>query len=292
MHDDVWPSLPLGEWKSTCDTVHMYAQIAGKIRLALAPAEPEWAHVPLYVTARGLTTSPMPAGERVFQIDFDFVSHKVDIAVSDGRMRSIALVPQLSVADFYQAVMNALKALAVDVHISTLPSEVSDPIRFPEDRVHASYDPGYVNRFWRILAQVDAVFKEHRAPFRRRHTLVQFFWGTFDLAYARFSGRPATPPSNDVIMRSAMDAEEICAGFWPGDERFPEPAFWSYAYPKPAGVEALAVTPSTTYWDEKLGLFILRYEDVRKVPSPRAAILEFLSSTYDGCSALAKWNEV
>jgi hypothetical protein len=292
MHDDVWPSLPLGEWKSTCDTIHMYAQIAGKIRLALAPAEPEWAQVPLYVTARGLTTSPIPAGDRVFQIDFDFVSHEVDISVSDGQTRSIPLLLELNVADFYQAVMDALKALAVDVHISTLPSEVSNPIRFPEDRVHASYDPVYANRFWRILAQVDAVFKEHRAPFRRRHTLVQFFWGTFDLAYARFSGRPATPPSNDVIMRSAMDAEEICAGFWPGDERFPEPAFWCYAFPRPPGVENLVLQPSTASWVEKLGLFILRYEDVRNAASPRDAIREFLASSYDGCAALAKWSEV
>jgi hypothetical protein len=269
----------------------MYAQVAGKIRLALAPAEPEWAQVPLYVTARGLTTSPIPAGDRVFQIDFDFVSHEVDISVSDGQTRSIPLLLELSVADFYQAMTDALEALAIDVHISTLPAEVSNPIRFPKDRVHASYDPVYANRFWRILARIDAVFKEYRAPFRRRHTLVQFFWGTFDLAYARFSGRPATPPTNDVIMRSAMDAEEICAGFWPGDERFPEPAFWSYAFPKPAGVENLVLPPKAA-WIEKLGLFILRYEDVRKVASPRAAILEFLSSTYDGCAALAKWSEV
>jgi hypothetical protein len=291
MHDDVWPSLPLAEWRATCDTLHMYAQVVGKLRLVLAPSEPEWANVPLYVTARGLTTSVMPIGDRVFSIDFDFIEHKVDVAVSDGQTRSIALLPPRSVADFYAELMSALHSLGIDVTISTLPAEVPNPIRFAEDRQHASYDPEYVNRFFRVLVQVDSVFKEHRAPFRGRHTLVQFFWGTFDLAYARFSGRPATPPSDDVIMRSAMDAEEICAGFWPGDDRFPEPAFWCYAYPKPAGVEQLGIKPSTASWNPNMGEFILRYEDMRRQANPRDALRDFLTSTFDGCAKLAKWDE-
>lgn len=291
MQEDVWPSLPLAEWRATCDTLHMYAQIAGKIRLALAPNEPEWAQVPLYVTARGLTTSVMPIGDRVFEIDFDLIAHKVDVAVSDGQMRSIALLPPRGVADFYQEFMSTLGALGIDAKISTMPQEVPDPIRFTQDRRHATYDPEYANRFLRILSQVDAVFKEHRAPFRGRHTLVQFFWGSFDLAYARYSGRPATPPSTDVIMRSAMDAEEVCAGFWPGDDRFPEPAFWCYAYPKPAGVEQLVIKPSGAAWNPKLGEFILRYDDMRAQASPRKALLEFLSSTFDGYAKLARWDD-
>lgn len=290
MHDDAWPSLQLTEWRPTCDTLHMYSQIVGKVRLALSPAEPEWQHVALYVTARGLTTSPIPAGERVFQIDFDFIAHNLEIAVSDGQKRSVALVPPRSVADFYREFMSALSALAIDVKISTMPQEVPDPIRFTEDRRHA-YDPEYANRFFRILSQVDAVFKEHRAPFRRRHTLVQFFWGSFDLAYARFSGRPATPPSNDVIMRSAMDAEEICAGFWPGDDRFPEPAFWCYAHPKPPGIEQLVIKPSSASWNSKLGEFIFLYDDMRAQANPHEALLGFLTSTFDGCANLARWDD-
>ena len=192
---DAWPSLPFDRWKSTCDTLHMYAQIVGKIRLALAPAESQWANVPLYVTSRGLTTSPIPYGERVFQIDFDLIAHRVDIVASDGNARSVALLPPKSVAEFYHELMDALQTLHIDVRIWTMPVEVPNPIPFTEDTIHASYDTEYVNRFWRVLVHIDSALKLHRAPFRRRHTPVQFFWGTFDLAYARFSGRPATPPS-------------------------------------------------------------------------------------------------
>ncbi|MDQ2818503.1 MAG: DUF5996 family protein [Candidatus Eremiobacteraeota bacterium] len=287
--NDHWPVLPLEAWKDTCDTLHLYAQIVGKVRLALAPPEPQWAHVPLYVTARGLTTSPMPCAERTFAIDFDFIAHKLLIGASDGQTRSIELKPR-SVADFYAQVMEALRDLAIDVSINPMPQEIASPIPFTDDRVHAAYDAEYVNRFWRILSQVDAVFKEHRAPFRGRQTVVQFFWGSFDLAYARFSGRPAQAPSGNVIMRKGMDAEEIAAGFWPGDDRFPEPAFWSYAYPKPAGVEKAKIGPQAAAWNAEMGEFMLRYEDVRSSESPRAAILEFLSSTYEACAALAGWD--
>lgn len=287
-HEEPWPALPLSQWRPTCDTLHMYSQIAGKIRLALSPAEPEWAHVALYVTPHGLTSGPIPFRERTFQIDFDFVEHEVRIAVSDGRVRTIELVPR-SVADFYALLMQTLADLSIDVRVWPMPVEVPNPIRFDEDRTHASYDPEAARRFALVLTHVDAALREHRAPFRKRHTLVQFFFGTFDLAYARFSGRPATPPSDDVIMRGAMDAEEICAGFWPGDERFPEPAFWCYAFPRPPGSENLAVRPSAAFWSDAMGEYLLRYEDVRTAPSPEAALREFFTSTYEGYARLADW---
>ncbi|MDQ2871811.1 MAG: DUF5996 family protein [Candidatus Eremiobacteraeota bacterium] len=290
-NDAHWPELPLAAWRATCDTLHMYAQIVGKIRLALSPAEPEWAHTALYVTSRGLTTGPIPFADRSFQIDFDFVEHRVDIVDSDGASHCISLVPSQSVATFYREIMDALQTMHVNVHLWPMAVEVPNPIRLDTDTTHASYDPQSANRFFHVLVQADAALKAHRAPFRRRHTLVQFFFGSFDLAYARYSGRPATPPSNEVIMRDAMDAEEICVGFWPGDDRFPEPAFWCYAYPKPAGAEALPVLPAAASWNDKLGEFVLRYEDVRTAASPREALREFFSSTYDGLSKLARWNE-
>jgi hypothetical protein len=284
-----WPELPLRQWRQTCDTLHMYAQIVGKIRLALSPAEPQWAHVALYVTPHGLTSGPIPHDDRSFQIDFDFVEHRVGIVVSDGDARSIALVPR-SVSEFYRLMMQALHEMRLSVRLWPMPVEVPDPIRFDRDTTHASYDPEFARRFARVLVLVDGALKEHRAPFRLRHTLVQFFFGTFDLAYARFSGRPATPPHDDVIMRNAMDAEEVCVGFWPGDGRFPEPAFWCYAFPKPPGSENLAVRPSAAFWSEAMGEFVLRYEDVRSADSPRDALREFFASTFDGYAKLANWN--
>jgi hypothetical protein len=269
----------------------MYSQIVGKIRMALTPLESQWANVPFYVTPRGLTTSAILFGERIFAIDFDFIAHQVDITVSDGRSRSVALVPAKSVANFYDELMSGLRALDIAVTIMPTAVEVPDPVNLAEDTVHATYDPEYVNRFWRILVQADAALKLHRAPFRGRHTQVQFFWGTFDLAYARFSGRPATPPKKDVIMRVAMDAEEICAGFWAGDGRFPEPAFWCYAYPKPAGLENATIGPSAAGWDAGMGEFILRYEDVRTSSAPRETLGEFFRSTFEAGARLAKWDE-
>lgn len=287
-----WPSLPLESWQSTCDTLHLYAQIVGKIRLALAPMEPEWGNVPLYVTARGLTTSPMRSGERVFQIDFDFIAHRLEVATSDGDTRTLELVPPKSVAEFYRELMAALSDLRIEVRVWPVSVEMPRPVRLADDKAHAAYDPDAVYRFLQILVRTDAALKEHRAPFRRRHTLVQFFWGSFDLAYARFSGRPATPPSQDVIMRNAMDAQEICAGFWPGDERFPEPAFWCYAFPKPEGIERLQIQPSSAFWSTEMGEFLLRYEDVRTSESPADLLREFFSSTYEACATLAKWGDV
>ncbi len=268
----------------------MYTQIIGKIRAALSYPEPEWAHVSLRVTPRGLSTGMIPYGDRGFEIEFDLNAHVLRIFDSDGATREIDLGDR-TVADFYAEVTEALRTLDIAVNIRAIPDEVAQRIPFDRDTTHKTYDRERVNRFWRILVQADSALKEHRAPFRRRHTLVQFFWGTFDLAYARFSGRPATPPSNDVIMREAMDAEEICAGFWAGDDRYGEPAFWAYAYPRPDGVANATIRPDAARWHEELGLFILPYEAVRTAVSPREMLRDFFNSTYDVCSKLAKWDE-
>ena len=286
-----WPPFELSAWRETCDTLHMYAQIVGKLRLALAPAEPEWAHCALYVSPRGLSTGPVPYRDRSFQIDFDFIKHKLEIAVSDGQHRTIPLEPR-SVAAFYEKLMELLRAMDITVTIWPMPVEIADPIRFSEDTKHGSYDPEHASRFSHVLTLIDAALQEHRAPFRKRHTRVQFFFGTFDLAYARFSGRTATPPHDDVITRNAMDAEEICVGFWPGDGRFPEAAFWCYAFPKPEGAENRTVRPNAAFWNGEMGEFMLRYEDVRTAESPRDALHEFFTSTYEVFSELAKWDDV
>ncbi|HEX8829414.1 MAG TPA: DUF5996 family protein, partial [Xanthobacteraceae bacterium] len=269
--NDAWPALPLSAWQETHYTLHMLAQMVGKIRLRLAAPEPEWGQVALYVTPRGLTTSPIPYPPRSFQIDFDLIGHRIEVVASDGESRSIAL-GRRSVAEYYRELMETLRAMRLGVRIWPVPVEVPKPVRFDEDTTHAAYDAEQARRFLHILIGVDSLMKEHRAPYRDRQTLVQFFFGTFDLAYARFSGRPATPPRNDLITRVAMDREEICVGFWPGDERFAEPAFWCYAFPKPAETERLSVRPSAAFWSEEAGLFLLRYEDVCRSDSPREMV--------------------
>lgn len=286
-----WPALPLREWRETCDTIHLYSQIPGKIRLALAPFEPEWNHVPLYAAARGLTTSPMPYQGRAFELAFDFIAHKFVIAVSDGQAKFIDLGVRPAVADFYADVMAGLRECGIEVQINAKPQEVANPINFSEDRTHASYDKAAVERFWRVLIGVDAVLKAHRAPFHGRHTPVQLWWGSFDLGYERFSGRWLTPPANvGLLMRVGGDAEQINVGFWPGDDRFPEPAFFAYGFPKPDGVENVSIKPAAAFWNKEIGEFMLRYEDVRRAPSPRDAILEFARSTYDAAATLMKWD--
>lgn len=287
MDDAAWPELALPAWRDTCDTLHMYAQIVGKVRLALAYPQPQWAHVPLYVTVRGLTTGPIPYRGAAFQIDFDFLAHELQIVTAQGDRRTIALEPR-SVRDFHRLFFDALRSLNVDVTIWDMPVEIPNPIRFTDDTVHASYDREYVERFRRVLISANDALERYRAPFRGRHTQVQFFWGTFDLAYARFTGRSATPPSADVIMREAMDAEEVCAGFWPGDDRFPEPAFWCYAYPKPEDLEKACIRPPEAAWNAGMGEFILRYGDVRRLPSPGDAVHSFFESAYEAWSSLAR----
>jgi len=263
----------------------MKLQILGKVRLALTPLEPQWANVPLYVTARGLTTSPMQSAGTIFQADVDLIDHQVVVQTSGGDTRRLALGGG-SVADFYTGFMSSLEALGIDVEIRAIPDEVSNPIPFAEDNVHAAYDPEWANRFFVVLSQVDIVMKTHRSRFKGRHTPVHFFWGTFDLAYARYSGRPADPPAGaGLIARRSADAEQICCGFWPGHAEFPEPAFFAYTYPKPEGIER------TAGWSTDLGEFALPYEDVRKSPSPRDKILQFFESTYAAGAELRGWDE-
>ena len=230
----------------------MYTQVIGKLRLALSPFEPEWGNVPLYLTARGLTTSPMPIGRGSLDAEFDLVDHALILRTSDGGVERRPLGG--AVADFHRDVMRALSRLQVDATISVIPSEVAHPVPFPEDRAHATYDEAHATRFFHVLTLIDLVLKRHRAKFRGRTTPVQFFWGTFDLALARYSGRRvAPPPDADVITRFSGDAEEVCAGWWPGDERVPDPAFYAYAFPKPEGIEKAAIEPREAAWSDTAG---------------------------------------
>jgi hypothetical protein len=285
-----WPPLPLEAWKDTRDTLHMYTQIIGKVRLALAPMEPQWAQVPLHVTSRGLTTGPIPYRDRTFTVDFDLIAHDLVIDTSDGAIRRLALVPR-TVARFYDEFMEALGSLGIEVALRTRPCEVPDPIPFTDDLVHRAYDPEQVTRFFHVLARIDVVLKEHRARFWGRASPVAFFWGTFDLSYTRFSGRPAEPPpGSDTIYRLAMNAEQFETGFWPGDDRFPEPAFYAFTYPKPAGIEQAPIEPRAAFWSDKLGEHLLRYDDVRRAQEPADAILAFAESTYRAGAQLAGWD--
>jgi hypothetical protein len=273
----LWPPLPYEEWKDTRDTLHMQLQAIGKVRLALSPFEPQWANVPLYLTGRGLTTStiPHPSGE-VFDIDVDLVDHHADVRTGSGLIERVTL--QAPVARFYAELMRALERAQVPVEISTLPSEVPNPIPFPDDTVHAIYDAAAVTRFWRVLLSVEAVLREHRARFRGKAPPVQLWWGSLDLATTRYSGRPvATPPDADVITRLGGDEENFCGGFWPGDERTPYPAFFAYMYPKPDGVE------QAPRWDARLGEFLLPYDEVRESGDPRRTLLEFLDDALSWC---------
>jgi hypothetical protein len=287
---DAWPELPYSAWKDTLETLHMNLQIVGKVRLGLVPFEPQWANVPLYLSARGLTTTPMASGGLIFQIDVDLIDHQVAISTVRGDTRRVALTAR-PVAEFYADFMSTLHALEIDPGIRPIPDEVSDPIPFAEDTVHAAYEPEWANRFWRVLSRIDLVLKDHRSRFRGRGSPVQFFWGTFDLAYSRFSGRAVEPrPGAGLLERLGGDAEQVCAGFWPGHEHFPQPAFFSYTYPKPDGIESRVIKPAQAGWSADLGEFALLYDDVRTSPSPEEAILRFFESTYAEGARLANWD--
>jgi hypothetical protein len=272
-----WPALPYEEWKDTRDTLHMQLQVIGKVRLALSPLEPQWANVPLYLTGRGLTTStiPHPSGE-VFDIDLDLVDHSVAVRTGSGRVERVPM--QAPVATFYANVMGALELAGVPTEISTLPSEVPDPIPFPDDTVHATYDPAAVTRFWRVLLDVEAVLRERRAQFEGKTPPVQLWWGSLDLSMSLYTGHELTPPPDaDVIHRIGGTEEVFSAGFWPGDARTPYPAFFAYLYPKPEGVE------QARGWNTTLGEFVLPYDEVRESGDPRQALLDFLHHTYEEC---------
>ena len=285
-----WPELPYDAWAETMETLHMKLQIIGKVRLALTQREPQWANVALYLTARGLTTSPMWSGQTGFAIDADFIDHEVIVAMNDGRVERVALDAR-PVADFYQELIGRLHGLDIDVAITTTPSEVENPIPFPDDTVHATYDPEWANRFWRLLARIDLVLKEHRGRFRGRSSPVSFWWGTFDLAVAAFSGRAVQPPPEwGIIRRLGGDAEQCEVGFWPGNATLPESAFFAYTYPKPDGIEDATIRPAPAAWNPALGEFILPYEAVRRSADPRQAILDFAESTFVAGTSRQRWD--
>jgi len=288
--DEVWPSLPYEEWKDTYATLHMWTQIVGKIRLALSPMVNHWWQVTLYVTPRGLTTSPIPYGNRTFEILFDFIDHNLTIHTSDGQSRYIGLHPR-TVADFYRELMSVLRSLGIVVKINTMPQEVSNPIACDIDTVHASYDEEYANRVWRILVQTDSVLKEFRGHFLGKCSPVHFFWGSFDLAVTRFSGKRAPErPEADHMTREAYSHECSSAGFWPGSGNVLWPAFYAYMNPVPPGLANAQIRPTEAYFDHELGDFILPYDAVRKADDPREALLSFLQSTYDAGADLAEWD--
>lgn len=289
--EELWPELPYEAWRETRDTLHMKLQAIGKIRLALAPMEPQWANVPLYLTARGLTTSPIAhrSGE-IFEVDVDFHDHQVRVRTGGGLIETVQLRAR-PVAEFYEELVAALERAGVAVELSVVPSEVADPIPFPQDTTHASYEPEWAHRFWRALLSIDGVLKEHRAAFRGKISSVHFFWGSFDLALTRYSGRPADPPPGaDPIMRASTDAEQIAAGWWPGDGRLEAPTFFAYAYPKPEGIEDAELLPAGAAWSAELGEFLLPYETVRRAEDPRQSLLAFLRSTYEAGARLGRWD--
>lgn len=289
-HDPEWPPLPLAEWEPTRATLHMWTQMAGKVRLALAPRVNHWWSVVLYVNSRGLTTSAMPYNGRTVEIQFDFLKHALEIIVSDGSKRTLALAPR-SVADFYREFISALSSLGIHVKIWPLPCEIPNPVRFDEDRVHASYNPEHANRFWRALLSVSSVFNEFRARFIGKSSPVHFFWGSFDLAVTRFSGRRAPErPGADKMTREAYSHEVISLGFWPGNEGLIDAAFYAYAAPESQGFSAANIHPSSAFYDKKMGEFFLPYEDVRRTANPRETLLDFAQSTYDAAASLGNWD--
>jgi len=285
-----WPLLPFPDWESTCDTLHMWTQIVGKTRLALTPVENHWWNVPLYVTTCGLSTSPIPFGNETFEVEFDFIAHKLSIRSSNWDERSLGLFPR-SVADFYGEYMASLRSMGIEVKIHTTPDEFDDNTPFDQDQHHASYDAKAVENFRRILSNADRTLKEFRSRFLGKCSPVHFFWGSFDLAVSRFSGRRAPLAKDaDAITREAYSHEVISCGFWPGDRRFKYPAFYSYTSPAPAGLENEVVRPGAAGWNTQLGEFILKYDDVRAAESPRQAILDFCQSTYAAGANLAGWD--
>ena len=285
-----WPPLPLAEWESTRATLHMWTQIVGKVRLALSPLVNHWWQVPLYVSARGLTTSAIPYGDSVFEIEFDFGGQNLAIRKSGQATTFVRLYPR-SVADFYPEVMAALHAIGIEVKIWPTPVEIPNPIPFPDDREHASYDPEYVNSFHRILLQADTILKEFRGRFIGKASPVHFFWGSFDLAATRFSGRRAPERVGaDPITREAYSHECSSAGFWPGGGEVTGPAFYSYAAPEPTGYAACSVLPPAAFYHTGLREFILMYDDVRNAAAPRTALLDFFQSTYEGAANLGNWD--
>jgi hypothetical protein len=287
---DPWPELSIAQWRDTYATLHLYTQIVGKIRMALTPKMNQWWNVPLYVTTRGLTTSPMAHGERTLSIDFDFIEHKLLIQDSDGRSRTLLLVAR-SVRDFYAAVFRELAAIDVSVHINSTPQECPVSTPFTDDVEHASYDPARAHNLWQALRRIEPVFQTFRARFRGKCSPVHFFWGAFDLAVSRFNGRRA-PLRAARVDRDAYDEEVISLGFWPGDPwtGITDATFYAYTVPEAAGLAGQPVRPDAAFFSDVMKEFLLPYDEVRRSPNPAEAILEFAQSTYDAGSTLAGWD--
>ena len=291
---ETWPDLPFAAWSDTCATLHMWTQVVGKIRLATTPLVNHWWNTPLYVTPRGLTTTSMPYDGRAFEIVFDFLDHRLLIQTSDGLSESMPLAPR-TVAAFYAELMSKLRGLGIEVRISTKPVEVPDAIPFNEDTTHVTYDGARANNFWRALLQADRVLQEFRAGFIGKASPVHFFWGSFDLAATRFSGRAAPPHPGGVpnladwAVREAYSHECSSCGFWPGNGGFGEAAFYSYAYPEPAGFGDADAGVAAAYYNQQLREFILPYDAVRAAPHPDAMLLKFLQATYEAAADRAGW---
>jgi hypothetical protein len=294
--DKIWPALAYENWQDTCNTLHLWSQIVGKVKLALAPLINHWWGIVLFVTARGLTTGAMPYRDRVLQIDFDFCGHELVLRSSDAREQRIALQP-MATADFYAAVMAALRALEIDLHIWTMPVEIEGAIPFDQDRQHASYDGAAAQTFWRQLVQVDRVFNVFRARFLGKSSPAHFFWGSFDLAVTRFSGRVA-PPLNSTntpnvaawVMNEAYSHECSSVGFWPGNGGYGRAAFFAYAYPEPDGFGTAPVAPQGAAYNADIGQFLVDYDVVRRAASPDAALLDFMQSTHEAAANRGRWD--
>lgn len=286
---DLWPELPLAAWQDTYATLHMWTQIVGKVRLALSPHMNHWWEVPLYVNATGLTTSPIPYDRGIFEVQFDFIAHNLMVQTDRRENRTLALQPR-SVAEFYREFMALLSELGIHVKIWRMPVEIPNPIPFDQDTLHASYDPEYANRFWRILVGSDAVLKDFRAGFIGKSSPVHFFWGSFDLAVTRFSGRRAPErPGADPVTRDAYSHEVISCGFWPGGGDVKEASYYAYAAPEPEGYSRQRVQPGEAYYHAQMKEFLLPYEAVRSAKVPYDALLAFAQSTYVAAADLAKW---
>jgi hypothetical protein len=290
-----WPDLRYSDWADTCATLHLWTQVVGKIRLAHAPMVNHWWQVVLYVTCRGLTTSPIPYGSRSFQIDFDFIDHALRFQASTGEAETMALGPR-TVADFHAEFMARLRGLGLETRIWTMPVEISGAIPFDQDRTHCSYDPEYVTRFWRVLVQVDRILSKFRGRFLGKVSPVHFFWGSFDMAVTRFSGRrapqlnSASPNLGAWVMQEAYSHEVSSCGFWPGDPSFPEAAFYSYAYPEPAGFASAPIAPAQAFYNGALGQHLLPYDAIRRASSPDDELMSFLQSTYAAAADFGHWN--
>lgn len=293
---NTWPALPLAEWSDTLATVHRWTQIVGKTRLHFAPMQNHWWQTTLYLSPRGLTTSPIPAGERSFEVAFDFIEHRLVIRTSDGARSTFALKPE-SVAKFFRDYMDAMASLDIHPRIWPVPMELGDTLRFDADSIHTSYDPDAMHRCWRILSQADRIFKQFRAPFLGKSSPSHFWWGAFDLSCTRFSGKPAPPHPGgipncpDYVTREGYSHECISVGWWPGSPGgLEEPAFYAYSYPEPPGCAATAIRPDAAYYHQGMHEWILPYEAVRTAADPAAMVLAFCESTYAAAADLAEWD--